>query len=174
MVKYSLLWYTPVGMRTRRIILVALVLLFESLFILHLTPAFLEASGGIPFFDTSLRFDAYQALAQIRGFTREATLLYGRMQIVDLVFPLVYTACLLSFRPKGARGALTVIIFTAMASDYLENSLIAFSIYGWVSEPAGLLRVLPYSSLLKFTCIGLAIVLEIVFYIQGSRQKKSS
>lgn len=153
-------------MRTRRIILVTLVILFESLFILYLTPAFLEASKGIPFFDTSIRFDAHRALLQIRGFSEEAVRLYGRMQIVDMVFPLVYTACLLSFRPKRHRGLVTAIILTAFFSDYLENSLIAFSLYGWVSGPEMLLMILPYISLLKFACIGLAIVLMIVFHIQ--------
>ncbi len=149
-----------------RLLLISCTLALQLVFLLILTPGYQAASGGLPFFDTSPIWDAQTILDITSRLSPEAAAIYDTMQIVDLLFPVFYTAALISWVPAGRRRSAAVLLLVSSGGvfDLAENLIIHRLLHRMSSLPG----LLPYITVTKFALIGIAIVLIIHLHRSSS------
>jgi hypothetical protein len=99
--------------------------------ILNIGGADLERRAGGPVLDLRQFFTADQAYAVLTAYGEEGRSLYLKLELVDLVYPIVYSvlfALILTYLLKRALPAesalqrLSLLPFAALGMDYLENA----------------------------------------------------
>jgi len=142
--------------------------MLELVFLHYLTLHYLSASGGIPFFDIRPVWDPVRLADITENLSPLARSIYDRMQLVDLLFPLFYTATLLVWVPVSRRKSYLLVAFIASGAlcDYGENLIIHQLLHHPKSLSQIFLTVLPYITTIKFTCIIFSLCLIIMMYIR--------
>ncbi len=137
---------------------------FQLLFALSITPRFLRLTGGRTFLDITPLWEPQEILNYIASLSSEARQAYTTMQLVDTLYPLVYTSALLSFAPKKK---IWIPIFLGMIFDYCENIMIG----RLLAMRAGTLVpvLLPYCTVIKFSMIGISLGLIIIYALRRRR-----
>ena len=144
-----------------RITAVSLLLISELLFTLLFSSRYAAVTGGKSALDMAPIFGTEALLEYVRSLSAEAVRVYTSMQVLDLIFPLVYTFTLILFIPgkPGSRWVYLTAI-AGMAFDYCENLVIYRLLH---FGTAGIITpLLPWITLLKFSCIGITLLAVIL------------
>ncbi len=147
-----------------RITAVSLVLISELLFTLLFSGRYEAATGGKSFLDMAPIFSSKALQEYVRSLSAEAVRIYTSMQVLDLIFPLIYTFTLILFIPgrPGSRW-LYIPAIAGMAFDYCENLVIYRLLH---FGTAGIITpLLPWVTVLKFSCIGITLLAVILHRI---------
>jgi len=159
------------------------------LFVLFVLPAVSQNGeqhmGNTVLPDSRLYYslDEIYSIADRLGETGRAY--YVRQRITfDLVWPIVYSwffynaimIIFCQFDPKSLYITLRWLPILALIFDYLENGLASLVMMTYPSRIDSLARWLPYSSLLKWTFVGLSfislVIGVLILFIRYSRKKE--
>jgi uncharacterized membrane protein len=157
----------------KRLLWIGATLIAQGIFTLYLTPLYQQETGGTPFFDISPIWHPAELLHAIEALSSEARTLYNHMQILDIIFPILYTGTLMAFLPiqRRHRGIILLLLSGAFF-DYTENLIIWQLLHTQWQIRSGFAAVLPYITTCKFMLIGISIIT--ILLMQYISHKKST
>ena len=147
----------------------------------NVTPQILALSGGAPILDIrpGYTFADVEHLFTVLG--EQGRQLYTTLQVLDLVFPLVYgmtltlalTGVITRLLPEGHPMEKAVSLpILGMIFDYLENITIATLIVSYPNLSPLTVSVASTFTQLKWSCIILALVLLVILAVLALIKKK--
>lgn len=143
----------------KRLLWIGSALIAQGVFTLYLTPLYQQETGGTLFFDISPVWHPAELLHIVEDLSLEARTLYSRMQILDIIFPMLYTGTLLAFLPRQRRHRGTIaLLLSGAVFDYTENLIIWQLLHTQWQGRSVFAAVLPYITTCKFMLIGISII----------------
>ena len=168
---------------TLKIFLLFLVLTIVVAMVMmgYVNPQILALSGGLPILDSRLGYTFAEANHLFTVLGEQGRQLYTTLQVLDLIFPLGYgismtlalTGIITRLFPEGHSMEKTILIpILAMIFDYLENITIATMIASYPNLSPLVVNIANIFTLLKWSCIILALVLLVVLAMLALVKKK--
>lgn len=162
------------------LLLFAVLILFELLFMKVLTPRFLELTGGVQLLDTTLLYSAEQAQTMVADYGSAGRSYYNYIQLTDLFFPVVYalflalsiTKLILANNLQQSNWRLLALIpLIAGVCDWLENIGIFAMLRIYPRDFSIVAALTNMACILKFGGIGLSVF--IILCLVGLKALKS-
>ncbi len=163
-------------MATMRNILGSLVATIAILAVMSLAiwPPMTELSGGLPILDTMITYNYNDVVALFTALGSEGRGLYSIQQIIDMIFPIMYSVTLtlalilLAPSPVRKRKWARIVVFLPLAGaafDYAENILIATQIAAFPSLSEAIIGIAAFVTWTKWVLLSFSFVLLLIFLV---------
>ncbi len=156
--------------------LIVLLILFSVL--MFFATDYIKTLTGISILDTKFSYKKADVISYFTTYGKSGILTYNKIQIIDTIYPIIYSLSLSSilYRLFSKTKTVSIILIPIIAAyfDYLENILLFISTLQFPNLDTSIIRIASFSTSLKWSLVYISIVFVIIGFIRKIKTKANT